>query len=217
VKVVGYIRVSTSEQADSGAGLEAQRTTIRAACEAKGWELVALHEDAGLSGARLDRPGLQEALAEVEAGTADGIVVAKVDRLSRSLLHFTTLIERSRKKGWQLVALDLGVDTSTASGELMANTIASFAQFERRLIGERTRAALAAKKAEGVRLGRPRSLPAEVVDEILTRREKSETYKAIADVLNEQGVPTAHGGTSWWPATIRKIVKSYGDSEHGKR
>jgi DNA invertase Pin-like site-specific DNA recombinase len=210
VKVVGYIRVSTEEQADSGAGLEAQRKTIRAACEAKGWELLALAEDAGLSGSRMDRPGLQEALRTVEASEADGIVVAKVDRLSRSLLHFTTLIERSRKQGWQLVALDLGVDTSTASGELMANTIASFAQFERRLIGERTRDALAVKKAEGVRLGRPRSLPDEVVEEILTRRGGGETFKAIADDLNSRGVATAHGGKAWYPATVRKIVKTQG-------
>ena len=213
MRVVGYVRVSTEEQADSGAGLEAQRTTIREACKAKGWELLAVAEDAGLSGSRLDRPGLTEALRQVETGDADGIVVAKVDRLSRSLLHFTTLIERSRKNGWQLVALDLGVDTSTASGELIANTIASFAQFERRLIGERTRDALAVKKAQGVRLGRPRTLPDQVVADILTQRHEAATYVAITDDLNKRGVPTAQGGKRWYPATVRKIVATYNKTD----
>lgn len=87
------------------------------------------------------------ALEAVEGGQADALCVAKLDRLSRSLLDFAGLMERSRKRGWSLVALDLGVDTSTPSGEMMASVLATFAQFERRLIGERTRAALAEKRA----------------------------------------------------------------------
>ena len=154
--VVGYIRVSTSEQADSGAGLEAQRAAIRSEAERRGWQLVHVFEDAGASGKSLNgRRGLQRALEAIEAGTAEGLVVAKLDRLSRSLLDFAALMERARKGGWNLIALDLGVDTSTPAGEMMASVLATFAQFERRLIGQRTKDALAIKRAQGVVLGRP--------------------------------------------------------------
>ena len=100
---------------------------------------------------------LRLALEAIEAGTAEGLVVAKLDRLSRSLLDFAALMERGRKRGWNLIALDLGVDTSTPSGEMMASVLATFAQqFERRLIGQRTKDALAVKRSQGVVLGRPR-------------------------------------------------------------
>ena len=165
--VVGYIRVSTSEQADSGAGLEAQRAAISAEAERRGWELVHVFEDAGASGKSLNgRSGLQRALEAVEAGRAEGLVVAKLDRLSRSLLDFAALMERARKRGWNLIALDLGVDTSTPAGEMMASVLATFAQFERRLIGQRTKDALAVKRAQGVRLGRPRTMSEETVERI---------------------------------------------------
>jgi DNA invertase Pin-like site-specific DNA recombinase len=142
---VGYVCVSTAEQADSGAGLEAQRAAIRSACQQRGWELVGIHEDAGFRAATLARPGLGEALSAVESSEATVLVVAKLDRLSRSLLDFAALMERSRRKRWALGALDLGVDTTTPAGEAMANLMATFAQFERRLIGRRTKDALAVK------------------------------------------------------------------------
>ncbi len=206
MRVVGYVRVSTDEQADSGAGLEAQRAAIQARCGASEWDLVEVCEDAGLSGRSLGRPGLERALDLVKGDAADGIVVAKVDRLSRSLLDFTSLVERSRSEGWQLVALDIGIDTSTSQGDLLANIIASFAQVERKVIGERTKDALAIKKSEGVRLGRPPVLSDELVGRIEQMRNAGQSYRAIADALNRTDVPTAHGGKQWYPATIRKLL-----------
>ena len=152
--MVGYVRVSTDEQADSGLGLAAQRAAVASEAERRGWTLVEVYEDAQ-SGKSLDRPGLAEALAAVEEGRAAGILVAKLDRLSRSLRDFADLMSRARSKGWNLVALDLGVDLSTPAGEFMANVMASAAQWERRIIGQRTKDALAAKRAQGVKLGRP--------------------------------------------------------------
>ena len=93
-------------------------------------------------------------------------MVAKLDRLSRSLLDFAALMEQARKRGWNLIALDLGVDTSTPAGEMMASVLATFAQFERRLIGQRTKDALAVKRAQGVVLGRPREIPGSTVERI---------------------------------------------------
>jgi DNA invertase Pin-like site-specific DNA recombinase len=139
MKVVAYLRVSTAEQADSGAGLEAQRAAIHGEVERRGWMLVEVFEDAGASGKSLNgRPGLGAALEAVESDRAEGLVVAKLDRLSRSLLDFAGLMDRSHRAGWALVALDLGVDTSTPAGEMMSNILATFAQFERKLIGQRT-------------------------------------------------------------------------------
>ena len=160
------MRVSTDEQAISGLGLAAQRAAIEAECARRGWTLVAVHEDPGVSGKSMDRPGLAAALADVEQGRAAALVVSKVDRLSRSSFDFVGLLEAAQRGRWNLVALDVNVDTTTPQGEMMASVMAIFAQLERRLIGQRTRDALAAKKAQGVRLGRPQLLPAEVVERI---------------------------------------------------
>jgi len=207
MRIVGYCRVSSSEQADSGLGLEAQRSAIEQECERKGWELVSVFTDAAASGKSLNgRPALQEALGAVESDAAGGLVVSKLDRLSRSLLDFASLMERSKQNGWHLVALDLALDTSTPSGELMANVLMTFSQFERRLIGQRTKDALAVKKAQGVQLGRPRKLDARTRRRIARERARGRSYAAIANGLNDDQVERAHGGAAWHASTIRQIA-----------
>jgi len=135
------------------------------------------------------------------------LIVSKLDRLSRSLLDFAGLMERSRREGWALIALDLGVDTSTPQGELMASVLATFAQFERRLIGQRTKAALDELKAQGVKLGRPRTIPVDVIALAVRLRGEGETFQAIANRLNADGVPTGQGG-GWHAATIYRALKA---------
>ena len=207
MRVVGYVRVSTTEQSESGAGLAAQRMAIDSEVERRGWELVGVFEDAGASGRAISgRPGLIDALDTIEAGDAQGLIVAKLDRLSRSLLDFAALMARSRENDWTLCCLDVGVDTSTPSGEMVANVLAVFAQFERRLIGQRTRDALAARRAEGVRLGRPPSIPLPIRDQMRAARGTGTTLRAIADQLNHDGVPTAHGGERWHAETVRRAM-----------
>lgn len=115
------------------------------------------------------------------------------------------LLDRAHRGGWSLVALDLGVDTSTPAGEAMANVMATFGQLERRMIGQRTKDALAEKRAAGVRLGRPSTLPAEVVRRIVTEHEAGASWSAIARGLDVDGVPTAQGGVHWYPASVRKV------------
>jgi DNA invertase Pin-like site-specific DNA recombinase len=206
LRVVGYVRVSTEDQADSGAGLEAQRAAIQEQCRRRSWELIALHSDTASARTLTARPGLGKALADVDGGAAGALVVAKLDRLSRSLLDFSALMERSRRKGWALVALDLGVDTTTPSGEMMANVLAVFAQFERRLIGQRTREALAVKRDQGVRLGRPPALSRDLVMRIRRLRSRGGSLSAIAAALNRDSVPTGHGGLKWYPSTVRAVL-----------
>ena len=132
-------------------------------------------------------------------------MVAKLDRLSRSLLDFAALMEDSRTGGWALVALDLGVDMTTPTGGLLANVTASVAEWERRIISVRTSEALAQKKAEGVRLGRPRSLDPVIADRIRSRRAEGVTLQAIADELNNNAITTP-SGVAWSPALVRKVT-----------
>jgi len=203
--VIGYARVSTEEQGAAGAGLEAQRAAIRAECSRRGWRLLAIEEDV-LSGRTLRRPGLQAALEECRTGRADGIVAAKLDRLSRSILDFARLLDEARRRSFNVAALDLGLDLSTPQGELVANVIASVAQWERRIIGERTREALAVRKAQGVTIGRPRTVPEAVATEIRQMRSDRRSYAAIAADLNSRGVATGQGGVQWYPATVRAVA-----------
>jgi DNA invertase Pin-like site-specific DNA recombinase len=194
------------EQGVSGAGLEAQRQAIAAECKRRGWQLLETIEDRGYSAKDLRRPGVREALRTLEAGEANALVVAKLDRLSRSMLDFTGLMAKAQKQGWALVALDCAVDTTTPAGEAMANVLATFAQFERRLIAQRTSEALAVKRASGVRLGRPPTVPDDIVSRIHRQRESGQSLRAIADSLNQDNVPTAQGGAHWYAGTVRGIL-----------
>jgi DNA invertase Pin-like site-specific DNA recombinase len=207
-RVIAYVRVSTEEQKGSGAGLAAQRAAILGECDRRGWHVVDVIEDAGYSAKDLKRPGVQAALEVLRSRMADTLVVHKLDRLSRSLLDFSGVMATAQKQGWALLALDCAVDTSTPAGEAMANVLATFAQFERRLISQRTRDALAVKRAQGVRLGRPRSLPEAVVDRIAAERGSGRTLAAIAAGLNEDDIPTAQGGAAWRASSIASVLKS---------
>lgn len=207
VRAIGYLRVSTGEQVESGAGLDAQRAALVERADREGWDLEVV-TDAGLSGKSVQgRPALVDALARLDAGDADVLVAAKLDRVSRSVADFARMLERSSARGWRLVLLDLGVDTSTPAGEFVANTIANSAQYERRLIGQRTREGLAAKRAQGVRLGRPSSLPSDVVARIVRDREAGVSLRALAAALTDEGVPTAQGGARWYPSTVRAVLQ----------
>jgi DNA invertase Pin-like site-specific DNA recombinase len=209
-RVIGYVRVSTEEQAESKAGLEAQRAAIMLEAKRRGWQVVEVVEDAGYSGKDLKRPGISVALEALQERRADTLVVAKLDRLSRSMLDFAALMDRATREHWALVALDLGVDTTTPAGEAMANVMATFAQFERRLISQRTREALIQKRKAGTRLGRPRVMPDVVRVRILRERARGLSFQAIADRLTSEAVPTAHGGRRWYPSTVRKAVVAHG-------
>jgi len=206
-RVVGYVRVSTHEQAESGAGLDAQRVAIEDAARRRGWVLVTILEDRGLSAKSTNgRPALAAAVALVEAGGADALVVSKLDRLSRSMLDFATLMERARKAGWAIVVLDMDFDMTTPTGELMANMLAAFAQFERRLIGQRTKDGLAIKKAQGVAMGRPRSTPKAVLNRVVRERASGASLGAIARGLNDDAIPTAQGGNRWYSSTVKALL-----------
>lgn len=206
VRAIGYIRVSTDRQADSGAGLEVQRKAIRAECKRRNWNLAEIVADNGASGKDLDRPGLAAALAALERGDAEVLMASKLDRISRSVFNFSDLLVRSRDEGWSVVTLDAMVDTTTPAGRLMIQMLSMFAEFEREMISERTRAALAVKKAQGVKLGRKVSIDPKLRERMRRLRRGGKGWSAIANVLNSEGIPTSRGGKIWHPNTVRAAL-----------
>jgi DNA invertase Pin-like site-specific DNA recombinase len=199
-----YSRVSTSDQ---GLSLEGQRTKLGAEASYRGWSDVHHLEDAGVSAKTLDRPALRQALSMLASGQADTLCAVKLDRLSRSVVDFVSLLSLAESQGWNLVVLDLALDTSSANGRFVAQILASVAELERNLIAERTKSALAVKRAQGTRLGRPVKLSPEIRHFIGDARSHGYTLQAIADTLSRQGIPTAHGGT-WKPGTVHAVLKS---------
>lgn len=205
MKAYGYVRVSTISQAESGLGLDAQRSVIEAHCATQGWELVEIVEDQA-SGAKADREGLSKVLTSVES-CRGALVCARTDRLTRSLAHFAKILAQSAADGWRLVLLDLQVDTGTPQGRFAAQIMAAVAELEREMIAQRTRVALAERKAKGLPMGRPRQIPPEIRSRIIRMAGRKLGPYQIARRLNEEGVPTARGGP-WAGATVQRVLRA---------
>lgn len=209
----GYCRVSTDAQARSGASLEAQRAAIQTEADRNGWD-VEWVIDAAYSGKDFGRPGLQAALSRLADSEGSGLVFHKVDRLARDL-HDQTLVQRhSQAHKWDLVILNGPSDPSSPEGEFQLSVQGAASQYERRLIGVRTRDALAVRKAQGVRLGRPSRLPQEVRERIHQERAtigvngRPVTFRQIAQGLNRDGVPRVNTKTEWTAQAVAKVVES---------
>jgi DNA invertase Pin-like site-specific DNA recombinase len=202
--MVGYLRVSTEEQAQLGYGLDAQEIELERAAEFHRWQLVELVRDEGASGKDLDRPGLKHALQLIADGHADGIAIAKLDRLSRSVVDFGALLEWLEEAGATLAALDLNVDTGTPAGRMVAHVLMAVAEWERRTIAARTKAGLAAKRAKGESTGRPAVADEPgLVERIREMRASGMSLQAIADRLNAEDVPTMRGAERWRASSVQ--------------
>lgn len=208
--VVGYVRVSTDKQADKGVSLEAQTERIRAMATVQGVELAEVIVDAGESAKSLQRPGMARLLALVDAGTVKTVIIAKLDRLTRSAADLAELLKRFERRGVALVSISDSLDTKTAAGRLVLNLLVSVSQWEREAIGERTRDALRHKRAIGERVGTVpygyhadsdgRLIPNEAEQHVLALMARLQTagctIRAIAAQLNAEGLTTRRG-TSW--------------------
>jgi len=150
-RVIGYVRVSTERQADTGLSIDAQIEKLHAYASLYGLELIDVAIDAGFSGKTLDRPGFNRALAALKSGRADALLVAKLDRLTRNSHHLFELIDGyfGEKKPHFLISVEDRIDTQTASGRLVLSVLASVSQWEREAIAERTAAALRQKRERG--------------------------------------------------------------------
>lgn len=214
VSYVSYRRVSTREQCKSGAGLEAQEAAIKAFVESQGGELVGDHVEV-LSGGYSDRPILIAAMAQAKKGNA-WVVISKLDRLSRNVEFIAGLMN----KGVRFVVVEYGHDVDP----FVLHIFAALAEKERKLISARTKAGLAAKKAQGVRLGNPTNLGEASRRGGETMKAQAEQRKAnigpviaqiraagintlqgIADALNARGIKATRGG-EWKPMTVSRAL-----------
>jgi len=153
IKAVGYVRVSTEEQAREGLSLDAQEEKIKAYCTAKGWRLVRIYRDEGFSGKDLNRPGLQAMLRDLKSDGIRAVVVAKLDRLTRSVRDLGYLID-DLFDGVALASVEESLDTTTAGGRFVLHILGAVAQWERETISERTRNTLRFKRQRGEWVGR---------------------------------------------------------------
>lgn len=208
MKVVAYCRVSTEEQASHGVSLAAQEAKLRSYCELYEHQLVEVVVDAGQSAKTLNRPGLSRVLAALEAGEAEGVVILKLDRLTRSVRDLGHLLETYFVKNALLSVMEQ-TDTSTAGGRLVLNLLISVSQWEREVIGERTSAALQHKKATGVKLGAPALNNEATLTRIKELRSQGLSLASIAQALTAEGYQTQRGGT-WQAMTVKKILDRVG-------
>lgn len=205
--MIGYIRVSTEEQQRSGLGIEAQEAAILAECERRGWTYELLR-DLGCSGKHVN-PELRRGLDMLASGQFDGLMVAKLDRLARSVRHASAIIDSAINQGWALVVMDNALDLTTPGGRAMANMLATFAELERDLIATRTREALAARKARGEHNGRRTAIPAPVLRRIVvSREEQAQSFGRIAADLTADGVLSPSGLPTWAESTVRRAYTS---------
>ena len=152
--VVGYVRVSTEEQAAGVLGLQAQRERITAYCHARGWQLAGIIEDAGVSGSTLERDGMQRVRTIMQRRLAHAVVALKLDRLTRRVSDLQELLQEADRTGVALVSVSETLDTSSAAGRLMVHVLGAIAQWERETIAERTAQALRVKRRRGERISR---------------------------------------------------------------
>jgi site-specific DNA recombinase len=206
MQVVGYVRVSTEDQARDGVSMTVQQAKVEAYCLVKDWDLVQVIRDEGYSAKTLKRPGLEDLLALVDARQVAAVIVYKLDRLTRSVSDLDKLVRLFDKAGVALVSLQESLDATTASGRLMMNLLASVSQWEREVIGERTRDALQHLKAQGKRYCHTVYADTEVIGLMHRLRASGHSYAAIAQHLNQAGVPTAQGGP-WQAMVIWGIVR----------
>ena len=220
-RAVGYVRVSTLEQAREGISLDAQEARIRSYAAAKDLDLAEVLRDEGLSGKDLDRPGMQRLIAACQAGEVGAVIVAKLDHLSRRTRDLLNLVEDVfQAHNVALHSLHETVDTSCASGRFFLRIMGALAEMERELIGERTAAALAHKRALGERLGttplgyrtpghrlalEPVAEEQAIIRRIVDLRRRGHTYRAIAAKLNAEGVQTKRRGR-WHASTVAGVV-----------
>ena len=203
---LGYIRVSSTEQIEAGASLDSQRAVLAGKADVMGWDIEIIDGDAGISAKDITgRPALTAALARLAAGDADYLVAAALDRISRSVSDVSGLMTRSVEEEWGLVCLRESIDTSTAMGRAFVQIAAVFAELERGLVSERTKAGMAQKKLEGSVFGKPSKLDPAVRARITAQFAAGVSCTQIARELAAEGVPTAHGG-SWRAGTVRYLV-----------
>jgi site-specific DNA recombinase len=223
MKAIGYIRVSTDEQARDGLSLEAQEEKVRAYATAKGWDLAGIVRDER-SAKDLKRPGIQRVIRGCKSKDFDVVIICKLDRMTRNVRDLGYLVQDVfEKNGVAFSSIADNFDTTTANGKLVLNILGSVAQWERDIISERTKDALTHKRlvkreragvvplgyelAENGRDLIPNSKELEVVRQLRDLRNRGWSYGRIAKYLNDRSVPTKRGG-KWRAWTVQYLTQN---------
>jgi DNA invertase Pin-like site-specific DNA recombinase len=217
-KAIGYIRVSTDEQAKEGMSLENQEDKIRAYCNLKDFELIEIVKDAGISAKNLQRPGAQKVIEMAQTKMVDAVVVYKLDRMFRSTVDALETTKRFDTWGVSFHSIEETLDTKSALGRFFFTLTAALAEMERGIIGERTRDVLQRKKQNGevyghVPFGYKRfkgrllanRAEQEIVKKVLDLRDKGLNFSRISRELNKLGLKTKKG-SQWYPQTVKNII-----------
>jgi DNA invertase Pin-like site-specific DNA recombinase len=211
MRAIIYLRVSTLEQGVSGLGLEAQEAAASDYCARQGFEVVEVVREVQSGKSTKKRPLLIAALERCRKGEAEILIASNVSRLSRSIGDLADMLEEAGKRGYGIAALDTGLDTTTPAGKMVFQILGVAAEYERAIIADRTKKALAAKKARGERVGRVSTLDLETVHLIQTYRAQGLSFALIARELNAQGVATGQKeGAAWYGSTVRKVLLANG-------
>jgi DNA invertase Pin-like site-specific DNA recombinase len=201
--VIGYVTVPPKFSSGKDG---ASSAAIEAACARAGWKLLEIVRDRD-KGRTLERPGLQYALQRIAEGKAGGLIVSDLQRLGHSIVNLGTLMAWFRDARAALIALDVGLDTSTPEGRHVATTLITMSMQEHERLADRTRVGLAEVRANGRPIGRPSvSDRPELLERIAAMRAANMTLQAIADELNAEGLPTLRGGAKWRPSSIQAAL-----------
>lgn len=226
-KTLGYIRVSTEDQAREGVSLAAQEARLRAFCTGTDRQLDDIITDAGISAKNTDRPGLQRILEGVRSGEVGCVLVLKLDRLTRSIRDLADLIELFAKHDVAFVSVQESLDTGSAAGRMITNLLGVLAQFEREQVAERTAFALAHKRQSKRVYGRvpfgyerkgDQLIPVAAEQRALKHIRKMDaqgvSYRRIAAWLSENGCTPKNGAKVWHAASVRKLLLSKMNTEN---
>jgi DNA invertase Pin-like site-specific DNA recombinase len=221
MQAIGYVRVSTDRQAETGVSLDAQAEKIRAMAVVHSAELIDVIVDGGESAKSLQRPGMAQLLALVDSKQVQAVIVAKLDRLTRSVRDLCELLERFEKRGVSLISVAESLDTGSAAGRLVINIMTAVSQWEREAIGERTRDALSHKRANGERVGNihygyrlaadgahvePDDAEQAVLAAIRDLRARHRSLREVARALNERGCRTRRG-SAWRHEYVKNAIE----------
>ncbi len=223
MNAVGYVRVSTQDQSESGLSLKHQEAKIRSYADAMDINLVEVKTDSGYSAKSLNRPAMQEIMDMIKEKRIEAVIILKLDRLTRSVKDLGALVELFEKNGVALISVQDSINTNTAAGRLVLNVLGSVAQWEREAIGERTKAALQVKKNQGQRIGEVPfgwSLAEDATTLVINEDEQEAlslmrelrasgvSYRKIARELEARGIPTKRGGKTWQAKTILNLCQA---------
>jgi site-specific DNA recombinase len=223
MKAIGYIRVSTEDQAKEGISLDNQRAKIKAYCQLKDLDLVDIIEDAGISAKNLNRPGAQRVISLSQNKKVDAVVVYKLDRMFRSTVDALETTKKFDKWDISFHSIVETLDTQSAMGRFFFTLTAALAEMERGIIGERTRATLQHKKAKGEKTGGDVPFGYDVnstghlvkneaeqkaVRLIHRLRLKGYSLRAVCRELEKEGHRTKRGNRTWHPQTVSQILKA---------